>query len=1258
MPGLFFNSGVDKGFEKDIKRMNTQMNTFSGNVQKKGGAIDNTFRKIGRSVAGIVSIMAVGRAGKELITFTTDLETALTEVSTISQEVTDNFEGTKDSILALSTTSASGAVQLTEALYDIISAGSDLEDGFELLIAAEQASTAGFVEVASAADGLTTVLNAWGKTAKDATKVSDIFFKAVEKGKTTFPELAANIAQVAPLAASLGVSFEEVAGAAASLTKAGTPTAQAMTQIRASLLAMNEVLGDGWAELMTYQEGLQAVRDRAGGSTNKLREMLGRVEAVNAVLGLTGKNAAAAASDLDAMNNSLGATEVAAQKVIKTTEQQVSILKNNILSALAPLGEAGKSFIGNLAKQLNKLFKTRQELSDYRDVLRDIVNNTQNKFEEQLNTSATRLEVLFKRLKATNVGSKLRKDLLNQINIEYGEYLPNLLTEKSSIEEINTAQIKANESLRKNIELKIQHAATEEILINQTKRESKEWTRLTEKYKDAGLKVSQIKAAYEDFLKPLNEQTGEYKELLKSLKAYDEEQFKISENNKKLGDTFSEVQSPIFDLNIAFGAFASQRRKDSKVLEQLIELYGEFEKVGITSKISTPKGTIDLEELRKKALQDLEIDNQKSINLITERFGKEEKLQNKFNRRLLENRLTYLKKLRKLTVNELDKLKIDEQVLIIRTDIKAIKGIDKNQQELDQLLKQFQTYTDRREKIEKDFQKNISTLRKAGYNQEAVEAEKALQDELRRLDKSIIAGNIKFQEWMEESLPQLAKDGIKALQQELQQLELSLLTGGLSPEEILVLKEKINELNEVLADPSKVDSWKDTLEIMNGINEFTSTLIDSFDGLSDTTKSVLTGIAKTASGVIGLITAIKAVKVAVTTLEKASAILAAIGAALQIISAINNTISNIQKAREDVYIRELEKIQATNVLLIKQNQLYEEGNSFFSDDKWGTALSGLKAYNLALEAQNNMLSDIGNIDVRTKTKPGFAKFLGLAGLPFRDQHEDLLKLYPELIKANGELDKGLLKLIIDTEDLTETDKARLENLIELNDLAADSYTQFGDYISSIFGGVADDITEAFQVMFESGDSAMLSLQGSFSDMIETFTRDVIQFTFLQPLLDQMNEITKDLGKRYAAGEIPAEQLQQDIIKTLGDFYDSLNAIQPQILEAFDNADKLAAAAGFEEAFNNISDIIGTDSGEDKSQAGRIFQGVTTEDATLIAGRLGAIMLSNQIISNNSGEILELATRQVVYLHTIAQNSEYLPIIAENTQKTYEKLENV
>jgi len=50
------------------------------------------------------------------------------------------------------------------------------------------------------------------------------------------------------------------------------------------------------------------VRKRAEESGKGMKEFIGEVEAVTAVLGMTGKNAKIASEDLDAMNNSLGAS--------------------------------------------------------------------------------------------------------------------------------------------------------------------------------------------------------------------------------------------------------------------------------------------------------------------------------------------------------------------------------------------------------------------------------------------------------------------------------------------------------------------------------------------------------------------------------------------------------------------------------------------------------------------------------------------------------------------------------------------------------------------------------------------------------------------------------------------------------------------------------------------------------------------------------------------------------------------------------------
>jgi hypothetical protein len=104
-------------------------------------------------------------------------------------------------------------------------------------------------------------------------------------GKTTFSDLASNLATVAPIAAASAIPLEQILAHVAALTAQGTPTAQAMTQIRASIMGLNKALGDGWSGTMSYQDALKKVWQNAGQSQTKLLDLVGSSEAVQAVLG-------------------------------------------------------------------------------------------------------------------------------------------------------------------------------------------------------------------------------------------------------------------------------------------------------------------------------------------------------------------------------------------------------------------------------------------------------------------------------------------------------------------------------------------------------------------------------------------------------------------------------------------------------------------------------------------------------------------------------------------------------------------------------------------------------------------------------------------------------------------------------------------------------------------------------------------------------------------------------------------------------------
>ena len=243
---------------------------------------------------------------------------------------TDDMTGIMNQVMSITQEIPIKAPEAAKALYSIVSAGHDGADGMKILEVSAKAAVGGLTETETAADAVTTILNAYKMSAEEAGTVSDQLFTTVRLGQTTFGELGASIAQVAPIAAAYGISIDQVLGAVASLTKQGTPTAQAMTQIRAAIQGTAGELGDAAFQGRTFQEALQLINEKAGGSASKMKEMLGTDEGLAATLALTGKNAKSAASDLGELQNSLGATEAAFEKMKDAADNQLTLLANNV----------------------------------------------------------------------------------------------------------------------------------------------------------------------------------------------------------------------------------------------------------------------------------------------------------------------------------------------------------------------------------------------------------------------------------------------------------------------------------------------------------------------------------------------------------------------------------------------------------------------------------------------------------------------------------------------------------------------------------------------------------------------------------------------------------------------------------------------------------------------------------------------------------------------------------------------------------------
>ena len=201
---------------------------------------------------GISAATAFASAAKSSYDFEKEFQKNMLEVATISTQVEGNMTDFMNRVMAITQEIPIKAPEAAKALYQIVSAGHDGADGMHILEVSAKSAIGGMTDAATASDAITTLINAYKLSASDAEKVSDQLFTTARLGKTTFGELGQSIAQVAPIAASYGVEMDQVLAAVATLTKSGTPTAQAMTQIRAAIIGVSKYLGDGVFNAMTF----------------------------------------------------------------------------------------------------------------------------------------------------------------------------------------------------------------------------------------------------------------------------------------------------------------------------------------------------------------------------------------------------------------------------------------------------------------------------------------------------------------------------------------------------------------------------------------------------------------------------------------------------------------------------------------------------------------------------------------------------------------------------------------------------------------------------------------------------------------------------------------------------------------------------------------------------------------------------------------------------------------------------------------------
>src|SRR3972149_2875250 len=282
-------------------------------------------------------------------------EAQLAQIRALTGATSEDTDLLKDSIREMQKSLPKSSKELGAGAYFILSSGiTDASDAADVLEIAAKASTVGLGETAVVADALTTVLNAYQLEAGEAGRVTDVLMQAVKDGKAGADACGGVLGRVVPIAAQMGISFEEVAANMATFTRLGVSAEEAATGLRgvmSQLLNPTEQAKAGVGELgLSFQElrgqirekGLMAVlqelMQRFQGNEEALAKLFPDIRGLTNILGTAGVQGDAYAEILGNMDTATGNLDRGFDEVSDTTQFKMQKAMNDLNVTLEELG--------------------------------------------------------------------------------------------------------------------------------------------------------------------------------------------------------------------------------------------------------------------------------------------------------------------------------------------------------------------------------------------------------------------------------------------------------------------------------------------------------------------------------------------------------------------------------------------------------------------------------------------------------------------------------------------------------------------------------------------------------------------------------------------------------------------------------------------------------------------------------------------------------------------------------------------------------
>lgn len=322
----------------ELEKTGASVKKFGNELRTTGGAL---------SMAFTAPLLAAAAAS---VKFSSDFETVMTRVETLSGVSADRVKDMRKEILELAPAVGVGPQELADALLVITSTGLRGSEAMEILNESAKAAAAGLGTTKDVARTLTSAMTAYGKENISAAEASNKLFVAVREGGADADQFAGALGRVIGISSQVGVSFDEVVASIATFTRLGVDADEAVTALRGTMTVLLRPTAQAKKELLELGSSIEQVRKNVKenglasalidlvkltkGNDDAIASIVPNVRALAGVLGTAGAQAGAYADILKQVNNAETELDTAFGRTTKT----VGFQWNQFIAGASKLG--------------------------------------------------------------------------------------------------------------------------------------------------------------------------------------------------------------------------------------------------------------------------------------------------------------------------------------------------------------------------------------------------------------------------------------------------------------------------------------------------------------------------------------------------------------------------------------------------------------------------------------------------------------------------------------------------------------------------------------------------------------------------------------------------------------------------------------------------------------------------------------------------------------------------------------------------------